>query len=567
MFECRRDGDVKRMRVFNFKSLRVAFFCAAVVTQTAYTIDFDRSDAWYRGEEGKRIAANILSYQDAHGGWPKNIDTEAKPYEGDRAKLRGTFDNGATVGEMRFLAKAYHATEELAYKNAFLKGLDLILKAQYPTGGWPQFYPPSKKYHRYITFNDGAMVRLMELLKEITASDDYGFVDAPRRAAAQQAFDCGIDCILKCQIRVNGKLTVWCAQHDEIDYSPRPARSFEPASLSGGESCGILRLLMSIDDPSGDMIQSIKAGVQWYEASKVEGVRLEQIDGVRTVVEDPDAPPLWARFYEIETNQLLFCDRDGVVKYDYNAVSAERRNGYTWYDDWGKDVFREYPKWIERFPYAMAPADAKILAIIGDSTVCNYPLEGVRRGWGQFIQDYFDDASIFVINTARSGRSTKTFREDGYWKETLNAKPAYVLIQFGHNDSHAPGKREATDAATTYRDYLRQYIEESRAIGAKVLFVTPMYRRKFDAEGKINDNLLPYAIAMKAVAAEKNVPVVDLNAASEELYLKLGPEATGAFANAPDDQTHFNEKGAKAMAELVMEQLPVVEPSLKECLK
>ncbi len=567
MFERRRNGTDHQGDVFNLKALVVTLFCAVVMTQVASAADSERPDEWYRSEEGKRIAANILSYQDAYGGWPKNIDTETKPYEGDRKKLRGTFDNGATVGEMRFLAKAYKATEEPAYKDAFLKGLDLILKAQYPTGGWPQYYPPSTKYHRHITFNDGAMVRLMELLREIAASDDYDFVDAQRRKAAQQAFDKGIDCILKCQIRVDGKLTVWCAQHDEIDYSPRAARSFEPASLSGGESCGILRLLMSVDDPSQEMIQSIKAGVQWYGTSKVEGLRLERIDGVRTAVNDPDAATLWARFYAIETNKPLFCDRDGVVKYDYNEIDAERRNGYSWYDDWGKDVFREYPKWTERFPYAKAPVGAKILAVIGDSTVCNYPENGVRRGWGQFIQDYFDDDSIFVLNTARSGRSTKTFREDGFWKETLDGNPDYILIQFGHNDSHEPGRREATDAATTYRQYLRQYIDEARAIGAKVIFVTPMYRRKFDEQGKIDDNLRPYATAMKAVAAEKDVPVVDLNAASEQLYLKLGPTATVEFANVSNDQTHFNAKGAKAMAELVMEQLSVVEPSLKPYLK
>jgi lysophospholipase L1-like esterase len=94
-----------------------------------------------------------------------------------------------------------------------------------------------------------------------------------------------------------------------------------------------------------------------------------------------------------------------------------------------------------------------------------------------------------------------------------------------------------------------------------------MYRRKFDEQGRINDNLLPYADAMKKVAAEKDVPLVDLNAASEKLYLQIGPADVQELANTSDDRTHFNEKGARAMADLVMEQLPQAVPALKTDLK
>lgn len=524
-----------------------------------------RSDAWYQSQEGKRTAKNILSFQDEYGAWPKNIDTAAEPNL-DSKKVEGTFDNAATTGEMRFMARAFAVTGDVQYKTAFIKALDLILKAQYPTGGWPQHYPPGKGYARCITFNDGTMVRIMEMLSEISSTSDYGFVDAGRRTSCQKAYDRGIECILKCQIRVDGKLTVWCAQHDEIDYSPRPARSYELVSLSGGESVDILHTLMSVEPPTPEIIEAIKAGVQWYHISKVSGIRLDKIDGESRAVEDPVAEPIWARFYEITTNRPFFCDRDGVVKYDYNLIDKERRNGYSWYGDYGQDVFGDYEKWSRRWEYLLLPEGTKIMAIIGDSTVCNYPNEGVRRGWGQYIQDYFDDP-IKVYNCAKSGRSTKTFIKEGLWAQTLALKPAYVLIQFGHNDSHAPERPESTDAASDYQDYLRQYIDESRQIGAIPILVTPMYRRKFDDVGRIRDNLLPYADAMKKVAEEKKVPLVDLNSASERLYLQLGPEGALEFANAPDDQTHFNEKGARAMAELVMQQLPQAESSLKQYLK
>jgi len=204
------------------------------------------------------------------------------------------------------------------------------------------------------------------------------------------------------------------------------------------------------------------------------------------------------------------------------------------------------------------------LVIIGDSTVCNYPTNEVRRGWGMFIQGYFDSNRLQVINLALSGRSTKTFIKEGHWEKALKEKPDYVLIQFGHNDSHSPDKPEATDSQTTYREYLRQYIDESRAIGARPVLITPMCRRKFDAEGKINNDLLAYANAMKAVAEEKKVPLVDLNADSVELCNKLGPERSKELANDASDSTHFNAKGAQEMASLVMQKLPEAEPLLKQ---
>ena len=203
------------------------------------------------------------------------------------------------------------------------------------------------------------------------------------------------------------------------------------------------------------------------------------------------------------------------------------------------------------------------LVIVGDSTVCNYPANSTRRGWGMFIQDYFNRDQLQVINLAKSGRSTKTFIHEGLWAAALKDKPYFVLIQFGHNDSHSPDRPEATDARTTYRQYLRQYIDESRAIGAKPVLITPMCRRNFNADGQIVNALLPYANAMKAVAQEEHVPLVDLNKASVGLCNRIGIKASEALACNHSDHTHFNAKGAKEMARLVMQELPVVEPSLQ----
>lgn len=206
------------------------------------------------------------------------------------------------------------------------------------------------------------------------------------------------------------------------------------------------------------------------------------------------------------------------------------------------------------------------IAIIGDSTVCEYPAEHACRGWGQFIGEHFKEG-VRVANLAASGRSTKTFIAEGRWKRTLAEKPDVVLIQFGHNDSHGAARPEATDAATDYRDFLRRYVDESRAASATPILVTPMHRRTFDADGKLKDILQPYADAMKAVAAEKKVPLIDLHTSSGELFRRLGKEHCPELANAPTDFTHFNEKGARAMADLVMKELPAAAPQLAGWLR
>ena len=311
---------------------------------------------WFAGEEAKQIAANILSWQTDLGGWPKNEDT-TKPYTGDRAKLKPTFDNSATTDELRYLAHMFAATKDAHYRAAIEKGFDHIIKAQYPNGGWPQYYPPPKSYNRYITFNDGAMVRLMIFLRETSSTDLFKFLDEARKQAARAAFDRGVECILKCQIKVDGKLTVWCAQHDEVTLVPRSARKYELVSLSGAESVGVVRLLMSLDKPSPEIKRAIEGAVAWFEAAQIKGIKVVEFtdaaapDGKdKHVVADPAAPPLWARFYEIGTNRPIFCDRDGVAKHQLSEIGYERRNGYGWYGNWPAMLLeKEYPAWKQQW--------------------------------------------------------------------------------------------------------------------------------------------------------------------------------------------------------------------------
>lgn len=335
--------------------------CALMVANAGSVVAFDKageafpwqryekkSDEWYRSDEGRRVADNVLTYQSSQGSWPRNIDTGDQPYRGDVKNLRGTFDNGATVGEMRFLARAYLATHDHRQQAGFLKGLDHILEAQYPTGGWPQLYPPGKCYQRHITFNDGVMVNLLQLLGGVSHSKEHDYIDLPHRSKADEAFHRGIGCILKCQIVVHGEPAAWCAQYDEVTLEPCKGRSYGHVSISGCESAGIVRLLMSVETPCPEVVRAVNAACRWYERVKLTGIRLDQHNGDGGIVADPNALPLWARFYEIGTNRPIFSGGDGVVKYSITEIEAERRNGYAWYGNWGASVLDEWPKWKAR---------------------------------------------------------------------------------------------------------------------------------------------------------------------------------------------------------------------------
>ncbi|MBT3269344.1 pectate lyase [Candidatus Poribacteria bacterium] len=311
--------------------------------------DYDEKPTeWFASDEGRRIAGAILTYQSSHGGFPKNVEMVSKPYDGDPAELSATFDNGATYGQLPFIAHMYWATEDETYAAAFFRGLDYILSAQYPNGGFPQRYPLRDGYSDHITFNDGAMIGVMGLLQTVIEDEAYAFIGQARLRKAHEAWERGLSCILNAQVVVDGRKTVWCAQHDAGTLEPRGARSYEHPSLSGAESAGILTFLMDQEDPSEEIIDAVNAGAAWFETSALAGIRLERTDEDRIVVNDPHAPPMWARFYEIGSNRPIFSGRDGVIKYSLAEIERERRTGYSWYGGWGRRVADRHAAWLDR---------------------------------------------------------------------------------------------------------------------------------------------------------------------------------------------------------------------------
>ena len=195
-------------------------------------------------------------------------------------------------------------------------------------------------------------------------------------------------------------------------------------------------------------------------------------------------------------------------------------------------------------------------------------LSSDRQGWGPGFKRFLNDHAD-CTNTAVGGRSSKSFINEGQWTKALALKGDYYLIQFGHNDEPNKGEERSTDPNTTYREFMSRYIDEARAIGAKPILVTSMVRRQWDKadSNKINSTVAPYAEAVKALAKEKNVPVVDLYTSSKQLCEKLGKEKCWEFSPMKDnnqyDNTHLNAKGSVMFARLVVEDLVKAAPELK----
>jgi len=350
----REAAEFSRERFFSRAVRRLTGNANEAVGTIAWADAQNKPDEWYASAEALRISDNLVLYQRSSGGWPKNIDMAKPLSESGRASLLreqkktdSTIDNGATFTQLSFLARVITAQHQERHRESFMKGLDYLLKAQYPNGGWPQFYPDLSGYYKHITYNDDAMIGVMKLLRDVAdAKPVYTFVDEARRTRAASAVEKGIECILKTQVIVNGKRTVWCAQHDEVTFAPAAARTFEVVSLSGGESVGIVRFLMSIKDPSPAVVEAIESAIAWFERSQLKGIKWVENGTDRVVVQDPNAGSLWARFYEIGTNRPIFVGRDGVVKYSVAEIEHERRTGYSWYVDApAKLLQKDYPAW------------------------------------------------------------------------------------------------------------------------------------------------------------------------------------------------------------------------------
>ncbi len=336
---------------------------APLIPEKGGSILLQRPPEFWSGAEAARSATLLVSFQTPAGGWSKNTNFTREVRQGGErygfeSGYDGTIDNGGTVAPLRFLARAIAGARAdtavvAVWKTSFLRGIEYLLVAQYPSGGWPQVFPLVGAYHDAITFNDDAIVGVLTLLRDVAeGGPDFNFTSAAIRARAAAAVQRGLDCIIATQIVTNGRRTVWCQQHDMITLAPCAARNYEMPAQAAGESAALARYLMTLPNPSPAVITAVHAAAAWFEKTRLRDVayKLASDGSGRTLIATPGAGPLWPRFSEIGTDRPIFGDRDLTIHDDVNGISRERRNGYGWYGDGPKRTLDHYEKWARQYP-------------------------------------------------------------------------------------------------------------------------------------------------------------------------------------------------------------------------
>lgn len=329
---------------------------AAAIKAKYFGFDPEQKVDFYRTEEGRRIADIVLSYQTPSGGWSKRTDMSTEPRRlgqayGTEKNYIPTFDNNATSTQFWVMASAFNGTGDERYAKAAERALQLILLAQYPSGGWPQSFPLRGKYHDLITFNDKVVCDLLKIVSAAARGEEgLDFLPAPLRERAADSLRRGLQMIVDAQVVSDGRATIWGAQLDPQTLAPAAARAFEPVALSTAESAELVLFLMELEEPTDDIRKVIESAHQWFAENQILGYRWEKGQhDYRELVPDADANPLWARFYEPGgDNRPVFGDRDGKVYYDVRELSLERNLGYGWYTKHPHKVLKKFAKWRQR---------------------------------------------------------------------------------------------------------------------------------------------------------------------------------------------------------------------------
>lgn len=205
-----------------------------------------------------------------------------------------------------------------------------------------------------------------------------------------------------------------------------------------------------------------------------------------------------------------------------------------------------------------------LIVLAGDSGVTT------EHGWGKgFIDRVINGARC--INLSASGRSSKSYRDNGFWAKVMQTKATYILINFGGNDQAGKGPARETDPNTTYKQNIERYVDEARQIGAIPVIIAPMCRRFFGADGTIHSSLEPYVDALKVVAKEKNAPLIDLHQMTIDYFEKVGQkvcesEYSPTAASGKLDRSHLTAKGGDVVGKMVVDELATQVPALKSYL-
>jgi PelA/Pel-15E family pectate lyase len=213
-------------------------------------------------------------------------------------------------------------------------------------------WPLEGGYHDAITYNDSAMTQVMDLMHHVAdGGNEYAFVPRDIRKQAEASFNRGMQCVLASQIVSGGKLTVWSQQVDALTLKPVSARNYEMPSESSGESAGLLLMMMDdLSHPTVSEQQSIRAAVAWIKKTAIYGQSYGPAADGRGLTPTLGVGPLWARYYQIDTEIPIFGDRDKTIHDNLSELSRERRNGYSWFVTAPQRALDRFEKWSRQYP-------------------------------------------------------------------------------------------------------------------------------------------------------------------------------------------------------------------------
>ena len=407
---------------------------------------------------------NMTTWQIGNGGFYKAMaDKYKSAYSGGqksewRAKDGGdlgTIDNNATIQEMRLLAVRYKETTnnnyKVAFKTSFNKAVNFLLTMQRSKGGLPQVWPKRGNYSDQITLNDNAMIRAMVTMMDIAnkmSPFDSDIIDETTRSKMQGALDKAIDYLLKAQIVNNGNLTVWCAQHDTNSLAPVGARAYELPSKSGNESMGVVWFLMNWPKQTEAIQNAVKGAISWYKKNRLKDKAFSKTAGVV----DKSGSSLWFRFYEVNSDDYFYCDRDGASTktQDFMKISEERRTGYQWAGDYGSAILSTEAAYLEALEkatgtYVEPPPPA---AMCGSDT-CKTYIDGVNFA---DIKGVKETTNKGFVGEGYANVDNETGSYVTYGVTAAKAGKYTLYISFANGGSSARGYNISVDDKTLLSD-------------------------------------------------------------------------------------------------------------------
>ncbi len=344
------------------RKLGMATSQAAPHNSTEFEMDSKVPPEWYGGADALKIVDAVLSFQTPAGSWSKAVSymlglRQPGTHWTNNAEnpwhYCGTLDNRTTTEQIKFLANVHAATKRDDAKAGTLRGIEWLLAAQFPNGGWPQVYPVEPGYHEAITLNDDAMLHALEVLLAVREAEaPFTFADEALRQRATVAFEKGIACLVECQVKIEGKPTVWCAQHDPLSLAPVAARLKEPPSLSGGESTSLLKFLMRKSPVTTTASSVIENGITWLSAHRITNLRkIKNAEGKTDYTVDAASGEIyWARFYDVQTGLPIFAGaQDGKIYNTFHEMAQHNKVGYDYFTTKPNDLIsKEVERWRKR---------------------------------------------------------------------------------------------------------------------------------------------------------------------------------------------------------------------------